>query len=201
MSDIQLYHGDCLEVMKTLPDGCVDVVVTDPPYAKRYDYLYEILASESARLLRVGGSLVTLCGHYQLPHVLSTMSRYLKYRWIARWDHSSYARLSMGILVSWKPVLWFVNKKLSPRRCIVDQIPAGKRSKSSGHPWEQDITYPNWAIEYLTDEDDTVLDPLMGSGTTGVACVHSNRNFIGIEIEKKYFDLAKQRIEEAQRTC
>ncbi len=55
-----------------------------------------------------------------------------------------------------------------------------------------------WLIEIMTNPGDTILDPFMGSGTTGVACVQTGRNFIGIEIDPAYFEIAKRRIEQAQ---
>lgn len=196
---VTLYHGDCLEIMPTLPAGSVDLIVTDPPYPKEYEHLYGAMAKEAKRVLRRGGSLVTLCGHYQLARVLPDMAQHLKYRWIVKLDHpGSHARMAMGIMVTWKPMLWFVNEKLSPRRNITDGCAFGKRSKSNGHPWEQDLDYALWAIESLTDPGDLVLDPFLGSGTTGVACVQTERRFIGIEKDAKYFEIAKRRIETTQ---
>ena len=184
--------------MRFLPDNSVDLIVTDPPYAKKYDYLYGQMAEEAKRILVVGKSLVTLCGHYQIPKVINDLSEYLKYRWtICLYQPGSQARLSMGIQVGWKPMLWFVNEKLSPRRCVVDIVTSGKRSKETGHPWEQGTEYAHWAIENLTDAGDTVLDPFMGSGTTGVACVNTGRDFIGMELEEKYYDVSGERINEA----
>lgn len=194
-----LHLGDCLEYMKTLPDGCVDAVVTDPPYPKEYEYLYGAMAKEAKRVLRIGGSLLTLCGHSQMLRVGTAMSEHLKYRWVVKLDHpGSWARMAMGVLVTWKPMLWFVNEKLSPGRNITDGCASGKRSKANGHPWEQDLDYAMWGIESLTDVGNVVLDPFMGSGTTGVACVQTGRNFIGCEIDPGYFETAKRRIAEAQ---
>jgi DNA modification methylase len=134
-----------------------------------------------------------------LQRVLNDISQHLKYRWIIKLEQAgSHARMAMGIEVTWKPLLWFVNEKLSPNRPIVDCCVYGKRSKDNGHPWQQDLDYALWAINYLTDEGDTVLDPFMGSGTTGVACVQTGRNFIGIEISEGYYKIAKKRIAEAQ---
>ena len=195
---VDLRLGDCVEVMRTLPDGCVDLICTDPPYPKEYEYLYGAMAKEAKRVLRRGGSLVTLCGHSQLPRVINDIGEYLKWRWIVKYDHTSYARLSMGILVSWKPMLWFVNEVLSPRRCVVDKVDRVPRSKSSGHPWEQATDYALWAIDNLTDEGQTVLDPFVGSGTAAIAAMMRNRNCIGIEIDPGYFAIAQRRIAQAQ---
>jgi DNA modification methylase len=198
VADWQVIQGDCIDVMRGIPEHKVDLIVTDPPYAKEYEHYYGEMAYEAKRLLRVGGSLVTLCGHHQLHRILPDMAKHLKYRWIIKFDQpGSYAHLSMGILVSWKPMVWFVNEKLSPRRCITDSVISKKKEKSSGHPWQQSIIYASWAIERLTDEGQVVLDPFCGSGTGGVACVLTNRNFIGIDISEEYCNLSRKRISEA----
>ena len=199
VSQVTLYTGDCLDIMRTLEAGSVDAVITDPPYPREYEHLYGAVAKEARRVLRVGGSFLTLCGHYQLPRVLADIGEHLRYRWIVKLDHpGSHARMAMGVMVTWKPMLWFVNEKLSPRRNIVDGCASQKRSKDTGHPWQQDLDYALWGIEALTDPGNTVLDPFAGSGTTGVACVQTGRNFIGIEIDPGYAEIARARIEKAQ---
>ena len=72
-----------------------------------------------------------------------------------------------------------------------------KREKSNGgHPTQKPIEVMEWLIDRLTDEDDLVLDPFMGSGTTGVACMNANRRFVGIEMDENYFNIAVNRIKE-----
>jgi site-specific DNA-methyltransferase (adenine-specific) len=199
LSDIQLYCGDCIEVMKSIETGSIDLIITDPPYPKEFEYLYAGMAQEAKRVLRIGGSLVTLCGHYQLARILPAMAEHLKYRWLVKFDQpGSSARMAMGIRVTWKPMAWFVNEVFRPQRNVCDMVIGKGKTKSSGHPWEQASDYALWAIENLTDEGDNVLDPFLGSGTTGIVAFRLDRNFIGIEIDKGYFEIAKGRIEQAQ---
>lgn len=199
MAAYTLHQGDCLDVLRTLDAGSVDLIVTDPPYPKEYEHLYGAMAKEAKRVLRRGGSLVTLCGHYQMARVLPAMAEHLKYRWCVKYDQpGSHARMAMGILVTWKPLLWYVNEALSPRRNVTDSVIGKKRSKTSGHPWEQEMGYALWAIQNLTDPGDLVLDPFMGSGTTGVAALQEGRRFIGVELDAGYFDIARRRIEAVQ---
>lgn len=196
---VDLRRGDCLEIMKTLPAGSVDAVVTDPPYPNEFEHLYEEMAEQAKRVLRRGGSLVTLCGHYQLHRVLPAMAKHLKYRWLLRYDqYGASTYMAMGIRVTWKPMAWFVNEVFTPQRNVCDMVTSGSRQKGNGHPWEQGLDYALWPIQNLTDEGQTVLDPFMGSGTTGVACVQTGRNFIGCEISEDYFKIAQKRIEQAQ---
>lgn len=194
--NITLYKGDCIEYMKTMEPGSVDLIMTDPPYKKEFEHLYEEMAEGAKRVLRRGGSLVTLCGHYQLERILPAMGKHLKYRWIVKLDQpGSFARMAMGILVTWKPMLWYVNEVFSPIRNVRDCAISGKRSKSNDHPWEQDTDYALWGIDNLTDEGQVVFDPFMGTGTTMIACIMRNRVGIGCEIDDKYFDIAKKRID------
>lgn len=82
---------------------------------------------------------------------------------------------------------------------VIDFDAINNRNGSrTGHPAEKPIELMEWLINTYTNECDTILDPYMGSGTTGVACVNLNRNFIGIEMDDNYFEIAKQRIEQAQ---
>ena len=78
---IELHLGDCLEYMKTLPDNCVDVILTDPPYKKEFLPLYGQLAQYGARILRDGGTMTVMCGQTYLPELLNLMTPHLTYRW------------------------------------------------------------------------------------------------------------------------
>ena len=205
MSNVQLYHGDCLEVMKTLPDGSVDAVITDPPYAEKYSYIWEPFAEQSARVMKVGASLITLCGHYQVPFVIDKLSHHLRYWWILSMEHGNLNRLpGKWVCVKHKPALWYVKERRKPgdTECPLDSLAAGSedewREVRSHHKWGQPTKWFAHYIERLTLPNDVVLDPFMGSGTTGVACIQTGRNFIGIEIDKGYFNIAKQRIEKAE---
>lgn len=199
MTDWQIIQGDCLEVMLGMPAGSVDLIVTDPPYPREYEHLYGQMAEQAKRVLRRGGSLVTLCGHYQLPRVLADMGQHLKYRWIVKYDQpGASARMAMGIRVTWKPMLWFVNEAFTPQRNVADCAVSGKRSKDTGHPWQQDTDYALWAIENLTDPGDLVVDPFMGTGSSGVAAVNLGRRFIGVDIEPRWCEVARQRLSTVQ---
>ena len=83
-----------------------------------------------------------------------------------------------------------------PKSIISVQKP---HPSNSQHPTEKPVELMKWLIETYTREGDTILDPFMGSGTTGVACVQTGRNFIGIEIDPTYFAIAEKRIKEAQQ--
>jgi len=202
MNNIQLYHGDCLEVMKMLPDASVDAVITDPPYLRKYLPLYGLMAAELPRLLKRGGSLLAIVPHYAMPEVLTMVGRYLKYRWICcMWQMvGNHPRMAMGIEVIWKPIVWWVNKAWPQRRGFVRDGFENVQPTKLLHKWEQSLSWAEYCLRFVP-AGAAVIDPFMGSGTTGVACIQAGHNFIGIEIDEGYFNVAKQRIEEAQRTC
>jgi DNA modification methylase len=113
--------------------------------------------------------------------------------------NGSHPRMAMGIEVMWKPMLWYVKDAYPQGRGFLrDGIEiTGKngQTKSSGHKWEQDITWAEYYIKKLTNEGDIVLDPYMGSGTVAEVCIKLKRRYIGFEINKEYWDLSNERID------
>jgi len=202
---MDLILGDCIEEMKKMPDKSVDLVLTDPPYLKEFLYTYDYLADECPRIMKRGASLVTIVGHFALPEVCAKFNNKLKYRWIFCMNQfdGSHARMAMGIEVMWKPILWYVKEAYPQGRGFIRDgfVVSGKGGQNKeSHKWEQDLSWAKFFIEKLTKEGDTVLDPFMGSGTTGVACKELGREFIGIEISPEYFKIAENRINQTMKS-
>lgn len=196
MPDVTLHLGDCLDFMPTLPAGSVDLVLTDPPYKTEYVGLYGAMAEQAQRVMKEGSLLITLCGHFALDRIIADMSQHLRYWWIGGMPNSTGSvafNHSRQVLCAWKPALWFVKGQAKKHPAVFDLFQT-KRIERVNHKWEQG---PGWFSYYATklvDYDATVLDPFMGSGTTGVACVQTGRNFIGCEIDPGYFEIAQRRI-------
>lgn len=197
---IRLILGDCLEVFPLLDTGSIDLVLTDPPYPKEFESCWKILAS-SRRCVRVGGSLVTLLGHYQLPLVIDEMrAAGWRYWWIGGVKHGECVNRLIGkrVAVNFKPVLWYVNEKTDHSGWPLDLVTNYDMSKI-GHEWRQgEPLFRNWML-HVSPENGVVLDPFMGSGTTGVVCIQTARQFVGIEIDQEKFTFAMNRIKEARR--
>jgi len=197
---IQLINDDCLRVLPTLEAGSVDAVVTDPPYLRKFIYLYEELAKHLPRVLKRGGSLLAIVPQYGISEIVPTVSQYLKWRWMCcMWQmNGKHPRLAMGIEVVWKPIGWWVNEAWPQGRGFVrdgyDNIPVNKQH----HEWEQDKSWSDYCMKFIP-AGGIVLDPFMGSGTAALSCIETGRSFIGIEREPEYFAIAKRRIEEVQR--
>jgi site-specific DNA-methyltransferase (adenine-specific) len=193
---VTLYQGDCLQILPTLEAGSVDAVITDPPYGigfaaqptkwqRRAGYKPVEWDNDRpdfiAQLLRIGNVQVIWGGNYFILPV----SR----GWLA-WCKPD-APPSMGnIEMAWTNID-------RTAKHIVCSIAATNKERV-GHPTQKPLVVMKWCIELCTQPGDTILDPFMGSGTTGVACVKTGRNFIGIELDEGYFKIAQRRIEEAQ---
>jgi len=188
---------DYSDFFKFVPDHSAELILTDPPYARKYLPLYTGMAAEAKRVLRVGGSLVTMAPNFMLPEVMATMGMFLKWRWmcVLSYWHGSHARMVMGVEVCYKPVIWLVNEKLSPNRYIRDMIQASKRDKSL-HKWQQDLEWALYFIKQLTDEEDLIVDPFCGSGTVPLAAEMLNRHWLACDIDSKCVDTTNKRVQE-----
>ncbi len=220
---VELHLGDCLEVMKSMPDKSVDAVITDPPYG---DINHQARLHERGKykggirvLSKDGADKVT----FEWDDMLTTIDRVSR-QWvymfsggkseyirqfffdkgcmtrIGIWEktnptplHGQYIWLSSleSIVIARKHNATFNRHCKSP----VFRFPSGSRID---HPTQKPLKLMTELILASSKEGDTILDPFMGSGTTGVACVQTGRNFIGIEIDPTYFAIAERRIAEAQ---
>ena len=191
---VDLRLGDCLEVMRDMPDGCVDAVITDPPYGLNFrgaDWDAEIPDwIDEAR--RVAGVVAfTTCP--------TTQWDYPRPDWVCCWyREASNARNWSGGFSHWSPVLVYGKTKFAVDSIKLHAIQHAQQHDFP-HPSPKPIALMRWLVENACGEGATVLDPFMGSGTTGVACVQTGRNFIGIEINPEYFAIAERRIADAQR--
>lgn len=198
--NITLINGDFREQSKIITSDSIDLIFTDPPYASEYISLYSDLAVVAKNVLREGGSLITYVGHYAIPKVIEIMENAgLTYWWpIAVVLSGSFAKhYPRQVTIKWKPLLWFVKgDKLSTTDFLSDVIKSDTPSKIL-HEWEQSTVEAEHIISRLTMEGQTVFDPMMGSGTTGIAAIQNNRKFVGIEIDSEKFEIANARIGEA----
>ena len=203
---VQLYLGDCLEVMRSMPDKSVDAVITDPPYGVGMDYssyedsvenLENLIAEFVPECIRIArANVVITCG-------VANLQRYPVARWTLAWFWKNTNSTGKWGFSTWQPVIvygkdpWLVNGKGRKQDSREFRGGSGNIGKFE-HPCPKPIDVMTWLSDRCSMEGDTILDPFMGSGTTGVACVQTGRNFIGIEIDPTYFAIAEKRIKEAQ---
>ncbi len=215
--NIDLRLGDCLEVMRSLPDESIDAVVTDPPYGISYQSARRTDRSQwkpkiagdgqpciwflhdSARVLREGGCLLCFCRwDVQEAFRLAIGWAGLKVRAQVVWDREAHgAGDTAGSPAPQHDVIWYATKGrrvfhgLRPKSVVRSMRLSGD---ALVHPNEKPIGLMEGLVESYVAPGETVFDPFAGSGTTGVACVKTGRDFIGCEIDPTHHETARQRI-------
>jgi methylase of polypeptide subunit release factors len=201
---IQLYTGDFREVVATLPPESVDAIITDPPYLLEYIPLFEPLAEHAARLLKPHGVLVVMVAHLHLYDYINALNQHLNYRWICAYlmDGSKASVAVSRVAAAWKPLLIYVRRDARDLRFVPSDVFYGANKTEDGlekvyHHWQQSLQGFMDIVQRFTEPGETVLDPFMGSGTTGVACLYLNRRFIGCDNNPSAVAVATKRIREA----
>lgn len=239
MSEYTLFHGDCLEIMKEIPDKSIDMILCDLPYGttrNKWDIIIDLdsLWGQYERIIKDNGAIV-LFSQMPFSFVLGYSNlKLFRYEWIWKKNKATGFLNSKkmplksheNILVFYKKLPTYniqnlikkatptINKGSRGRMSEVSNYNAANKDAiqeyenypkdilSFGvvmkpvHPTQKPVELLEYLIKTYTNENETVLDNCMGSGSTGLACINTNRNFIGIELEEKYFNIAKQRIEE-----
>ena len=237
---MNLMLGDCLERMKEIPDGSVDMILADPPYgttACKWDSVIplESMWEQLNRVIKPNGAIVIMCAQPFTSALCA--SNFDGFKYCAVWDKKipagmSYARYrpmqqheDIAVFSKGGEKLNYIpqvtqrdkplkgggmskgettnNKKLiALKKTYTTKQPTtilqfDKVRKGAVHPTQKPLSLMEYLIKTYTLENETVLDFAMGSGTTGVACKNLNREFIGIEKDEKYFEIARARIEAA----
>ena len=239
MKDIELWQGDCLELMKDIPDKTVDMILCDLPYgttACKWDTIipFEPLWEQYKRVIRDNGAIVLTASQPFASALIMSNPKWFKYDWIwGKGRGTGFQIVKYKPMVSHESVLVFgksrvtynpqmrdrekprtstnkgttrqmnisngkpykAEKPLTKRYPITEIQFSNNNQSNKIHPTQKPVELMEYLIKTYTNEGETVLDNCMGSGTTGVACKNLNRNFIGIELDETYFNLAKERIE------
>jgi len=192
---IDLRLGDFRKTLKDVPDGSIDLILTDPPYPKEYLGLYKDLSELASRKLKPNGFCITYAGHIHLPIVMQNLGAHLNYYWTCVLLHSGQTLnvVSRNMIAGWKPILIYQKgfKKLSEP--FQDVIQGTGREKED-HDWEQAIDELSSIIIHFSQPGDIILDPMAGSGTTLLACKELGRRSIGVEIDEQTYNILKKRL-------
>ena len=212
----KLYKGDCLEVMDKLikQNVKVDAIITDPPYGIDYrsNYRkekYEKISNDNDlsflddffqkcdKLLKDDTHIYCFCSWHHIDKFKIAFEKYFTLKNVIVWEKNN---TSMGDLKgSYAPKHEFIlfghkGRRLRNGKRLPDILQAN-RTGNKLHPTQKPISLLRIFIEQSSNENEIILDPFMGSGSTGVAALNTNRKFIGIELDEKYFNIAKDRLE------
>jgi hypothetical protein len=202
--------GDCLEILPTLPAGCVDATIMDAPYG--LDYPYGSYDDTPANLVALVSSMVPECRRVSSRSIIfpgvHNLWTYPRADWVLSWSWRSTSHYGKCGYSMWQPILVYgkdvdgfgsVNGVLK-----ADSIhfPDGNGIGFLGedradHPCPKPERVMRWTVQRFSNPGDVVADFVCGSGTTGVACIQTGRRFIGIEIDEKYAAIARRRIADA----
>jgi ParB-like chromosome segregation protein Spo0J len=194
---VTLLYGDLRERGGEIPDASVDLIFTDPPYPEEYLPLWSALSALAARVLKPGALLVSYSGPEFLPDVLPRLSEHLRYLTCGAliFQGQSARCFPLRIINEVKPLLFYRQPSDAPlRHQWFSNAYRSRSQEKAWHPWQQAIGEARYYIDKLTQPRDTVLDPFLGSGTTGVAAVELGRQFIGIDCDPLAFATAQERL-------
>ena len=240
--NIELYNGDCLELMKNIPDKSIDMILCDLPYgttACKWDTVipFEPLWEQYKRIIKDNGAIVLFGSQPFTSTLVNSNIKGYKHHWV--WEKNRgtgfqvakyrpmmatediIAFTKKGERINYYPImikrdkpiiysgakssngtnpLASYDKKL--KKACTHKYPTNiikvDKVKRPIHPTQKPVVLLEYLIKTYTNENETVLDNCMGSGSTGVACVNTNRNFIGMELDNNYFNIAKERIYKAK---
>lgn len=195
----KLFASDIRDGLPDISDSSVDYIITDPPYSKEFISLYGDLSQLAARVLKPGGSLITMTGQSYLPEVITELSKYMTYHWCLSYltpGGQSPQLFHKRVNTFWKPVLWFIKDKYNGDY-VGDVLKSSVNDNDKRfHEWGQSISGMKDIVERFTNPGDLILDPFLGGGTTGVVTVSTGRKFIGVDINKDNINTADSRIKE-----
>lgn len=237
MVTVELHYGDCLELMKDIPSGSVDLILCDLPYgttACKWDSVipFEPLWEQYRRVIKPNGAIALTAAQPFTSALTMSASDLFKYSWVwVKTNCSGFANAKKQPLRSYEDIVVFYSRQPTYNPQGVVRLTEAKiRTKETGgfmgktgfrngyaqeftnypknvifvpserrtvHPTQKPVALMEYLIRTYTNEGETVLDNCMGSGTTGVACANTGRNFIGIEQDAGYFLIAAERIHNA----
>ena len=220
----KIKQGNCLDVMKEIPDQSIDLILTDPPYNisrknnfatmgrtgidfgewdKGFDQISWL--EIATKKIKVGGSLIIFNSWGGIGEIIKNAeSLNLQAKDVIRWVKSNPMPRNRDrrYITDSEVAIWLTNKKgkwtFNRQNDTYDRpeynYPIVSGKEKTKHPTQKPVKLLEEILLRHSNQNDIILDPFMGSGSTGVACLNTNRNFIGVELDKQYFEIAKSRM-------
>lgn len=170
-----------------IDDCSVDCIITDPPYPKEFLSVYDDLAKTADRVLKPGGSCFVMVGQSYLPDIMNSLGKNLNYQWVFAYMTPGGQATQLWqrkVNTFWKPVLWFVKGEYTGK-WMGDVAKSNPNDNDKRfHHWGQSESGMADLITRFSEPGQTILDPFVGGGTTGVVALDLNRKFIGCDINE-----------------
>lgn len=207
----KIIHGDCVELLKNMPNNCIDLIITDPPYGDNVAYgwnnkkiknnknpLINCLAlAEFYRILKKNSSVYIFTNWKHYPFLTEFILRYTKFRirHLVIWKKHNFG---LGWAFRHQHEMILVLEKGKPKYNLKNfsdvQNATHINHNKQNHPHEKPVDLLKKIIEHSSKEGDIIFDPFCGSGSICVACQEMKRKWIGIEIDEKWVEVARSRI-------
>nr|DAI83381.1 MAG TPA: adenine-specific methyltransferase [Caudoviricetes sp.] len=210
---IELKLGDCLNIMGDIPDNSIDMVLTDPPYGMNYQSgrrktkaklitgdqdisFLDDLSRELYRVAKENTAHYIFCSYHNIDKFKQSFEKYFKIKNILTWvkNNASMGDLSADFAPKTEFILFLQKGRRNINGKRDSNVLEFKKTNNKLHPTQKPVDMIEFMISKFSDKGDVILDPFMGSGSTAVACINTNRSFIGIEIDNDYFNIAKERV-------
>lgn len=194
---IDIRFGEFMKVLNDVPDNSIDIILTDPPYPYEFINCWTDLGIFAQNKLKDGGFLIAYSGHIHLPEVINrVLDSGLKWYWLGSCLHTGHGLSQVfeaNVLAKHKPILFFYKgEKHKQKNWMVDVFESKDEETKEFHKWGQTVDVFDKIIKLF--EPSIVIDPFLGGGTTAIACLMNQVQFIGAEIDEDAFNISKKRI-------
>jgi ParB-like chromosome segregation protein Spo0J len=196
-SKVETFHGDFYDILSEY-EKSIDHIITDPPYDKDAVELWRSLGEIAAETLPEGGFVIAYSGKAHLPAVHDVLSDNLNYYWqgIVRHQGPGAKIFSRKLRTGYKPVLIYQKGQLNAQESFVSDVIEGTGREKDDHDWQQAEGEAAELLDRFTAVDDTVCDPMCGSGTVGVACQRLQRRCVLIDNDTEAIETTRRKCED-----
>ena len=195
---LTLIHGPVID-LSSIPDNSIDCIITDPPYPAEFLPAFSDLSKTAARVLKPGGSCIVMSGQMYIPEVVQRLGEHLKYHWLLSYltpGGQAVQVFPRKVNTFWKPLLWFTKGDYS-REWVGDVCKSQTNDNDKRfHHWGQSLSGMADVVKRFSNAGDTILDPFLGGGTTGVVALSMDRFFVGADVDAAAVSTAEKRIKE-----
>ena len=196
---VEVRLGDFVEIAKDIPDGSVDIIITDPPYPHEFIGCWSQLSEVAARILKPHGLCIAYSGKLHLDQCMARMSEHLSFYWQIVFMQTVMPTIHpRKVNTKYKPILVFQNvpaggKVQAHDRFFIDVID-GQKVEKDAHEWQQSADGVEKLIDIFTNVNDMIFEPFSGGGTTALVARRMNRRCLACEIDKKAYQGSVARV-------